>query len=393
MAVVLASRCGAGRALMGEVMGERRNRRTRPAIRGAAAIMLAGLAGSVSFATAIAPVSAAASPTARAAPVVLAGYRGSLSAWAESGGRSRGEAPQAYPGANGRIAFVRDGDIFTIEPNTTALARLTSHGQASGPRWSPNGQRIAYIYRGNLWIMNANGSHKFQVTAAAPRYTDGRPSWSPNGRYLAFVKTQARHGYGYLTRYDTVTHHFASFTDVINPPHLIKIAILASTAVAWAWARDASGVTYGSFLLYEGTRTQCEAARFCLNALGFPHQDQYRNGYPSAEDQHSTPTRLTDPDWYPISPLFSTNVLTTVENCAASPCTNSGLSLKITGPTILAGAYEGVYSPNGGYIAYAINVRGTPSIFTWNLSPVARFSPVFLTYGTQPDWQPTAPPN
>jgi hypothetical protein len=370
---------------MGEVMGERRNRRTRPAVRGAATIMLAGLVGSVSLAVTVAPASAASS----AGP---AGQRGSSSARAGIDGRLLGGAPQAYPGANGRIAFVRDGDIFTIEPNGTGLRRLTGRGQASGPRWSPDGQQIAYIYHGNLWIMNANGSHKTQITAAAPQYTDGRPSWSPNGRYLAFVKTQGRHGYGYLTRYDTVTHRFASFTDVINPPHLIKIAILASTAVAWAWARDASGVTYGSFLLYEGTRTQCEAARFCLNALGFPHQDQYRNGYPSAEDQHSTPTRLTDPDWYPISPSFSTNVVTTVENCAASPCTHSGLSLEITGPTILPGAYEGVYSPNGGYIAYAINVRGTPSIFTWNLSPVARFSPVFLTDGTQPDWQPTPPP-
>jgi hypothetical protein len=30
--------------------------------------------------------------------------------------------------------------------------------------------------------------------------------------------------------------------------------------------------------------------------------DQFRNGFPSVEDATSAPTRLTDPDWYPIMP-------------------------------------------------------------------------------------------
>ena len=301
-------------------------------------------------------------------------------------------SPAAYPGANGRIAYHHGGNIFSVEPDGSGLTQLTTSGFASGPRWSPNGKRIAYLYRGNLWIMNANGGGKTRVTDSAPAYSDGQPAWSPNGRYLAFVKSREHRSYGYLTRYDTVTHRFASFTDVITPPHLIKIAVLASTGVAWAWAKDASGVTYGSFLLYEGTRAQCAGERFCLSALGFPHQDQYRNGFPSAEDEHSTPVRLTDPDWYPVSPLFSTDVLTTVEHCPSTSCTHTGLMLRITSPVILPGAYEGVYSPNGEYIAYVHNVHGRPGIYTWNTSPVAKFSPVFLADGTEPDWQPVTPP-
>jgi hypothetical protein len=301
-------------------------------------------------------------------------------------------SPAAYAGADGRIAFVRGGDIFSVEPDGTGLRQLTRSGQASGPVWSPDGKRIAYLYRGNLWIMNAGGRDKTRITSSAPAYADGRAAWSPNGRYLAFVKSRRHHGYGYLTRYDTVTHRFAAFTDVIAPPHLIKIAVLAGTAVAWAWARDATGVTHGSFLLYEGTRAQCAGERFCLNALGFPHQDQYQNGYPSAEDEHSTPVRVTDPDWYPVNPLFSTDVLTTVEDCSASPCAYTGLSLTIAANIVQPGAYEGVYSPNGAYIAYVRNVRGTPSIYTWVPSAVAEFKPVFLAKGTQPDWQPVKPP-
>jgi hypothetical protein len=299
-------------------------------------------------------------------------------------------APMAYIGSDGRIAFVRKGNIFSIKPDGTGLRKLTHHGHASGPRWSPNGTRLAFIDRGNLWIMNANGSKKRRITGAAPRYTDGRPTWSPNGRYLAFVKTFRHRSFGYLTRYDTVTGRFVSFTAKINM-HQIRVAALAATAVAWQWALNATGQAFGSFLIYEGANRQCIGKRFCLDTLGFGQLNQFRHGFPSAESDHSTPTRLTDPDWFPIRPHFATDVLTTVENCTVLPCTHSGLMLQITSATTLPGAYEGVWAPLGDQIAFVKNVRGVPQIFRLKISPVAEFSPVFVTDGTEPDWQPTAP--
>lgn len=299
--------------------------------------------------------------------------------------------PMAYIGSDGRIAFVRNGNIFSIKPDGTGLAKLTHQGHASSPRWSPSGTKLAFIDRGNLWIMNANGSKKRRITDGMPRYTDGRPTWSPNGRYLAFVRTLRHRSYGYLTRYDTVTGRFVSFTDKIATPRLIKVAALAGSAVAWQWALNATGQAFGSFLIYEGARRQCIGKRFCLDALGFGQQSQFRNGFPSAESSHSTPIRLTDPDWFPIRPHFATDVLTTAENCMVVPCTHSGLMLQITSATILPGAYEGVWAPLGDHIAFVRNVRGGPRIYTLKVSPAAAFSPVFLTDGTEPDWQPTAP--
>lgn len=300
-------------------------------------------------------------------------------------------APSAYIGTDGRIAFVRGGNIFSIKPDGTGLVKLTSQGHASGPRWSPNGTRLAFIDRGNLWIMNANGSKKRKITSAAPAFTDGRPTWSPDGRYLAFTKTQRRHSFGFLTRYDTVTGRFVTFTDKVGTPHQIDVAALAGSAVAWQWALNATGQSFGSFLIYEGAKAQCAGKRFCLDALGFGRLDQYRNGFPSAESLHATPTRLTDPDWFPIRPHFATDVLTTVENCAVTPCAHTGLRLQITSATILPGGYEGGWAPLGDRIAFVRNRRGQPRIYTLRISPVAKFTPVFLTSGTEPDWQPTAP--
>jgi len=299
-----------------------------------------------------------------------------------------GTAQAAYPGGNGLIAFVRGGNIYTVSPAHVAgsLERLTSDGRASGPRWSPNGKRIAYVDRGNLWVMNANGSHKKRLTVAAPRYTVSRPTWSLNGRYLAFVRTQRRHSYGYLTRYSFASRTINVFTTTING-HLVRVAARPAP-VAWAWAQASDG-THASYLAYEGAGKLCPYANeYCLNLLGFPSQSRYANGFPSAE---AAPTkfRLTDPDWFPVNPLYYSNLMTTQETCTAGHCTPVGLDLTVLPPSpSYLGGYQGVYAPTGtGLIAFVRNVRGRAVIYV--AGPLA--GPARLTGGSQPDWQPVVP--
>src|SRR5207253_7159902 len=56
---------------------------------------------------------------------------------------------------------------------------------SAGPRWSPDGKRIAYTTGGQVWTMDADGSHRDQVTKIS---TDaGGPLWSPDGKWIAFV--------------------------------------------------------------------------------------------------------------------------------------------------------------------------------------------------------------
>ena len=76
-------------------------------------------------------------------------------------------------------------EIWTMEPNGANPTDLMS-GQFGDegytPDWSPDGTRIAYGHDG-IWVMNANGSNKTQVTSQG---SDGQPAWSPDGSKIVF---------------------------------------------------------------------------------------------------------------------------------------------------------------------------------------------------------------
>ena len=91
-----------------------------------------------------------------------------------------------------RIAFSMLGDIYTM-PIAGGIPTRISEGLAweVHPRFSPDGQRIAFTSdRGggdNIWLMNADGSDKRQLTKEDFRLLN-QPSWSPDGRYIVAKK-------------------------------------------------------------------------------------------------------------------------------------------------------------------------------------------------------------
>ena len=100
-------------------------------------------------------------------------------------------AHAAYPGTNGKLAFVRDGQIWTVSPDGTGAAQLTSAvAPSTEPEWSPDGTKILYT-RGTfdqrqVRVMNADGTGDAHVFGPG-NYGAYSPTWSPDGRQIAFV--------------------------------------------------------------------------------------------------------------------------------------------------------------------------------------------------------------
>ncbi len=90
------------------------------------------------------------------------------------------------------LAFTLLGDIYTM-PITGGTPDRIAEGLAweVHPRFSPDGSRIAFTSdRGggeNIWVMNADGSDKRQLTKEEFRLLN-QPAWSPDGQYIAAKK-------------------------------------------------------------------------------------------------------------------------------------------------------------------------------------------------------------
>lgn len=106
-------------------------------------------------------------------------------------------AGATLPGENGKIAFVSErdspaGEIYTMNPDGSAVTRLTTNPQADrAPMWSPGGERIAY-FEGEgdateLRVMDADGSGAHVAlpnVVATPGNSYGGSPWSPGGSFL-----------------------------------------------------------------------------------------------------------------------------------------------------------------------------------------------------------------
>jgi Tol biopolymer transport system component len=104
-------------------------------------------------------------------------------------------ARAAFPGENGKIAYLRGQSVWTVDPDGANRTQITQGARDGPPHWSPDGRQIAFAStRANpnpltcsqcsdVHVMDADGSNVQQVT------TDGissGPSWSPDGTRLAF---------------------------------------------------------------------------------------------------------------------------------------------------------------------------------------------------------------
>src|SRR5207247_9088158 len=94
-----------------------------------------------------------------------------------------------FPGANGRIVFVRDNDLYTMRPDGSHVRQVTRTPNRIEylPAWSPDGSKIAFVknsppWKWNVFTINADGTGLTRIT----HMSAWDPAWSPSGRRIAF---------------------------------------------------------------------------------------------------------------------------------------------------------------------------------------------------------------
>ena len=93
--------------------------------------------------------------------------------------------------------------IWTVTPDGSSLTQLID-APGRHPDWSPDGSKIVFVSastsgsqgeRGNIWVMDADGSDLVQLTSGG---LDKDPVWSPDGTLIAFVRGGGPTGPGLL---------------------------------------------------------------------------------------------------------------------------------------------------------------------------------------------------
>lgn len=96
-----------------------------------------------------------------------------------------------------RCTSTDESEVWTIQPDGTALTMLTEFGRVQGPKWSPDGSRLLVIRRPDggetreLWVVEANGSGAQRLLDAGDVIA---ADWSPDGGRLAIVRTMGSSG-------------------------------------------------------------------------------------------------------------------------------------------------------------------------------------------------------
>ena len=142
-------------------------------------------------------------------------------------------------------------EIYLMNPNGKQIRRLTEQPKNDfEPAWSPDGKQITFvpyrdleqvpkgeIHRGEIYVMNADGSNPINLTQS-PERADGFSSWSPDGQQIVFTSAELFNA-NILANSDI----FVMDADGANPINLTNHDALNQTP---DWSPDGNRIAFSS---------------------------------------------------------------------------------------------------------------------------------------------------
>ena len=94
-------------------------------------------------------------------------------------------------GPERKIVYVLDNNLFITNPEGTGLKQLTFTSNHWTPAWSPDGEKIAFgsnqLGNFDVFVINIDGSNMTRLTSESVFGNIPEPRWSPNGTKIAFA--------------------------------------------------------------------------------------------------------------------------------------------------------------------------------------------------------------
>jgi Ca2+-binding RTX toxin-like protein len=290
-------------------------------------------------------------------------------------------AEAAFPGANGKIFFERQvTDVFALSASGTETKLV----EGSNPAVSPDGSRIAYVNSKNIWMINANGTGNRQLTTDS-KFND-HPAWSPDGTKIAFSA-------GSPTAFDEADI-FVMNADGSGKKNLTNTASDLSETDP-AWSPDGQKIAYtrstcdpngfgGSNCVFvmnaDGTNqtnlTPEETLPQCPNQPGFRHKGASE-----------------DPGWSPDGQKIAFEGTTICPNGSGTDVwimNADGSNKTVVNGDDGTADRQPVFSPDGNELAFTSDGDNSSSVQKLYKVSLSTFSLTKLTTGEafSPDWQP-----
>jgi Tol biopolymer transport system component len=299
------------------------------------------------------------------------------------------------PGANGLIAFVRGGNIYTANAQGGAVTQVTRSMDLSGPRWSPDGKRLAYKSNAGVVSVRTMASGR---TVRLGTGANANPVWSGDGTRVAWSARNpdaddCDHTYVVMAAPATGT---SAATTIAAPDNacpyedVMKLGdwsrdgskLLLTFCGTWQAAACAvsqwtlAPLTRGSFLAatncaYEGEEDA--SPQICTHYLNLSPAVYGPDGKQAVFSGHGRGLPRSNP----IQPAGAQ------DRVYAADASGANLHVVSTSTT----GYSPVWSPDGKSILFAqkgstgTNILKTGTTATSNAS-------VLIRNGSQPDWQP-----